>query len=274
MILQRFAPPEELLPFVGGYLYGRSTYPENRVLATIPRGMPALMIPVHEGGGAPLEFIQPMQSGPLRAGVYLLGQATQCWVVRVGAAQAYMVALRPLALHALGLSAADFTDAVVGLDGVLPDCRWVAEQLVAEPSHLGRLLVLDAFLKRLFRNARPRPDEVNGAMQRIFQTHGQVKIGALSAQERTSARSLTRKFTDHVGLPPKQYAHVIRFRAVMHHLLVTPGASWLDVAHHFGYYDQSHLIKDFQHFTGRAPTHYPGVDREFDGPFVQAVAAF
>ncbi|GAB3639582.1 hypothetical protein [Spirosoma arcticum] len=30
--------------------------------------------------------------------------------------------------------------------------------------------------------------------------------------------------------------------AAMNHLLTTPGVSWLDIIHQFGYYDQSHVI--------------------------------
>lgn len=274
MIVQSFAPTEELRSWVCGYLYGHSAYAEPQVLPTIPRGVPALMVILEGEGGTPLEFLQPMQSGPLTPGVYLMGQATQCWLLKVGATQAYMVALRPVALSALGMSTADFTDSVVKLDGLLPECRFLVDQLAAETSQLGQLTVLDAFLKRLFRNATAQPDEVNEAMHRIFQTQGQVKIGQLSLQERISPRSLARKFTDQVGLSPKQYARIIRFRAVMHHLLQTPNASWLDVVHRFGYYDQSHFIKDFQHFTGRAPTQYPRADQDFDGHFIKAVSAF
>ncbi|SMB92438.1 transcriptional regulator, AraC family [Hymenobacter roseosalivarius DSM 11622] len=273
MILQSFPPAEELRPFVCGYLYGRSAFAAPQVLPTIPRGVPALMIILPGAGGAPLEFLQPMQSGPLTAGAYLMGQATECWLLKVGATQAYMVALRPVALPALGLVTADYTDSVVKLDGLLPECRFLMDELAAQISQLGQLTVLDAFLKRLFRNATARPDEVHGAMHRIFQTQGQVKIGQLAQQERISPRSLTRKFTDLVGLSPKQYAHVIRFQAVMHYLLRTHNAPWLDVVHRFGYYDQSHFIKDFQHFTGRPPTLYLAADRDFDGRFIQVVAA-
>ncbi|WP_198172443.1 AraC family transcriptional regulator [Hymenobacter ginkgonis] len=185
-----------------------------------------------------------------------------------------MVALQPMALSGLGIAMADFTDSVVKLDGLLPEYQFLADQLAAETTQLGQLAVLDAFLKRLFRNAIARPSEVNGAIQRIFQTQGQVKVGQLCVQERVSSRSLTRKFTDQIGLAPKQYAHLIRFRAVMHHLLRTPTVTWLDVVHRFGYYDQSHFIKDFQHFTGHSPTQYFSANQDFDGCFIKAVAAF
>jgi AraC-like DNA-binding protein len=186
-----------------------------------------------------------------------------------------MVALRPGALPALGLATADYTDSVVQLDALLPECRSLVDEISAATSQLGQLIALDAFLKRLFRNATAsRPNEVHGAVGCICQTQGQVKIEQLARQVRISPRSLTRKFIELVGLPPKQYAHIIRFRSVMHHLLWAPHAPWLDVVHRFGYYDQSHFIKDFQHFTGRSPSLYLAADRDFDGRFIRAVAAF
>ncbi len=245
MILQSFAPPAELAPFVCAYLYGRSEYSEPQLIPMIPRGVPALMIVLNEEGDSHVEYIRPTRSGPLPNGMFLIGQTTQSCLLKVGANQAYMVALRPLALQALlRMSAADFTDSIINLDSVLPEGQLLVEQLVAEKSQFGQLMVLDTFLKRLFRNVILQPSEVQGAVHRILQQHGQIKVGELATQQRISARSLTRKFTDQVGVSPKQYAQIVRFRTLMHCLLLAPTVSWLDVVHRFGYYDQSHFIKD------------------------------
>lgn len=274
MILQVFPPPPDLLPFVSGYLYGHTGKKQSHLEPNIPRGMPGLMIVTGENGGGQVEIVQPKRIEPLEYGVFLFGQGTQIAWMNVSIAQAYMVALKPTALPVmLGESASAVTDTVIRLDDLLPDCRFLTEQLREQPGQLGRLAVLDAFLRRLFRNKMARPGEVDGALHRIIQTQGQVKIDALSVQERISVRSFTRKFTQQVGMSPKQYNRVIRFRSVMNHLLTHPEASWLDIAHQFGYYDQPHFIKDFQLMTGHSPGHYLTIDQNFDGQFIRALSA-
>lgn len=227
-----------------------------------------------EDGGGQVEFMLPKPIDPLRNGVFLFGQATQIMWMNVSLVRAYMVALKPTALQSLlGESAGAVTDTVIRVDNLLPEFRFLAEQLAAQRSQFGQLAVLDAVLRRLFRNGVANPGEVDGALHRIVQSRGLTRIDELSVQERISTRSLTRKFTEQVGMSPKQYARIIRFRAVMNYLLTNPGVSWLDIIYQFGYHDQSHLIKDFQLMTGYSPSQYLTVDQSFDGPFIRALSA-
>jgi methylphosphotriester-DNA--protein-cysteine methyltransferase len=65
-------------------------------------------------------------------------------------------------------------------------------------------------------------------------------------------RQLERRFRAAVGLPPKALARVLRFQAVLH--AVGQGAgSWAGVALDHGYFDQPHLIRDFQELAGETP---------------------
>lgn len=275
MVLQAFPSPFELLPFVSGYLYGHSVLVDDHLIPNIPRGVPALMVIMDEGQNSQVEIINPKMADPLTFGVYLFGQATHVWWLKISISRAYMVVLKPAALQfLLGESAAVCTDTVIRLDDQVPECQFLAEQLAVEKSQLRQLTVLDTFVRQLFQNKIIKPNEIDGAVHSIFRTHGQVKVDELSVQERISVRTLTRKFTEQVGVSPKQYARIIRFKAMMHYLLVSPKACWLDVIYQFGYYDQSHFIKDFQHFTGYSPTQYLTIDQDFDGQFIKALSKF
>ncbi|GAB3639586.1 hypothetical protein GCM10027423_02220 [Spirosoma arcticum] len=226
------------------------------------------------GEDGPIEFIYPERLERLQNGVFLLGQTTSTLWMNVGSAQVYMVVLKPTALpFLLGESASVLTDTTIRVDDRLPECRFLAEQLVAQRSQFAQIDLLDTVLRRLFRNAVAHPGEIDSVWNYIIQTQGRVKMGELSVRERISTRSLTRKFTEQVGMSPKQYAQIIRFRAVMNHLLTTPGVSWLDIIHQFGYYDQSHVIKDFQQITGYSPTQYLLVDQSIDGSIIKTLSA-
>jgi AraC-like DNA-binding protein len=59
-----------------------------------------------------------------------------------------------------------------------------------------------------------------------------------------SDRQFERRSLAWAGVPPKALARVSRFqRAIRKHR--AGHASWLQIAHEVGYYDQMHLVRDF-----------------------------
>jgi transcriptional regulator GlxA family with amidase domain len=92
---------------------------------------------------------------------------------------------------------------------------------------------------------------IQAACRELNRSHGSYPIGKLARALGTTARTLERRFRSHVGATPKKYARVVRLR---HAVLQRPRLSgWADVAHTTGYYDQSHMIKEFQEIYGLAP---------------------
>jgi AraC-like DNA-binding protein len=54
-----------------------------------------------------------------------------------------------------------------------------------------------------------------------------------------------------VGIGPKEFARVVRFQRAVH--LAALERNWARIAVDAGYYDQAHLIRDFQDLAGTAP---------------------
>jgi transcriptional regulator GlxA family with amidase domain len=71
--------------------------------------------------------------------------------------------------------------------------------------------------------------------------------------QRTSARQFERRFIDEMGVSPKLFAKVTRFQMALDARAKDGNASWLTLAHQFGYHDQMHMIKDFRGLTGLTP---------------------
>ena len=69
-------------------------------------------------------------------------------------------------------------------------------------------------------------------------------------------RRLERAFDEAVGLPPKQLARVLRFRAVVRRVDRDPDVRWTDLAFDTGYADQPHLVREFRALAGVTPTQY------------------
>lgn len=79
---------------------------------------------------------------------------------------------------------------------------------------------------------------------------GWVDIRMISDQAGFSARQFSRRFAEYMGMRPKLFARVVRFQAALASKALRPSATWTDVAQDFGYFDQMHLIRDFELLAG------------------------
>lgn len=56
----------------------------------------------------------------------------------------------------------------------------------------------------------------------------------------------------------------MRFNQTLQHINKNPlHLNWSRIAYHFGYYDQTHFIKEFKHFYGKTPANYTNEDNRF-----------
>jgi len=85
---------------------------------------------------------------------------------------------------------------------------------------------------------------------------GRVTIEDLVDASTLGRRQLERRFRDAVGLSPRLFANVLRLRSVFDALEANPAAGWTDAALAAGYFDQSHLIRDFRRFVGCTPAQF------------------
>lgn len=69
-----------------------------------------------------------------------------------------------------------------------------------------------------------------------------------------SVSTLERYFKQDAGLSPKRYQKLYRFRAAIENLYETKSADWSQYVYDFGYFDQSHFIKEIKAYTGFTPT--------------------
>jgi AraC-like DNA-binding protein len=60
-------------------------------------------------------------------------------------------------------------------------------------------------------------------------------------------------FAAQVGLTPKMFCRILRFQRAGTLAVQTEQVDWAQIAETCGYFDQSHLINDFQHFSGFSP---------------------
>ena len=97
---------------------------------------------------------------------------------------------------------------------------------------------------------------VRRALSALDASGGGLRIEDLAARLGVSRQHMAAQFRDKVGLSPKLYARIRRFRRATSALKAAAAPDWAQLALDCGYFDQSHLIHDFQAFAATAPERF------------------
>ncbi|MGP3922035.1 helix-turn-helix domain-containing protein [Streptomyces sp. 8N616] len=167
--------------------------------------------------------------------------------------------LSPLGCRTLlGLPAAGIAAAVVDLSELLGPAvvRDLPERMAAGSTWAERFAVLGEALGRAAaaRDTAVVAPEVAYAWRRVRQSGGAVRVGALAADIGWSRRHLTSRFAAEFGLTPKDAARVVRFERAKSMLCQPARPSLAETAAACGYYDQSHLAREWRDLVGMPPS--------------------
>jgi AraC-like DNA-binding protein len=158
------------------------------------------------------------------------------------------VYLRPRGIaRLLGVPGSELTDRVISLNEIWRGFEHDGERATLES--------VEAVLLRRLRDGFPRSvDVVADLATYVRRRAGRASVGAMSELSGFSRQHLTRLFREQIGIGPKLYARLARFRAALAHVGGSERAmSWSSISARLGYADQSHLIADFREFTSFTP---------------------
>jgi AraC-like DNA-binding protein len=97
---------------------------------------------------------------------------------------------------------------------------------------------------------------VQRAVAALDGSGGALRVEQLAAELGVSRQHLAVQFRQHVGLSPKLFARICRFRLATAALKTAPSPDWAQLALECGYFDQSHLIHDFQALAATTPERF------------------
>jgi AraC-like DNA-binding protein len=130
------------------------------------------------------------------------------------------------------------------------------QQLLEARTPQARLALLETTLLQHVVRPLERHPAVAVAL-RAFQ-NGPCRASIAQVVNKTgfSQRRFIQVFRDEVGLTPKLFCRLLRFQDALCHTDEKRKLDWTGVALSCGYFDQAHLIRDFQEFAGLSPTAY------------------
>jgi AraC-like DNA-binding protein len=156
-----------------------------------------------------------------------------------------------------GTPASELTDAHVDLKALWgTSAIELRERLCEAKTPAERFNLLEkALVAHLF-----RPLEHHYAVRFALDTFGRADSGLairdVARDACLSQRRFIQLFTREVGMSPKLFCRVRRFRQALETVRWTAVPNWGRVAVDCGYYDQSHLIHDFRLFSNLSPAEF------------------
>jgi AraC-like DNA-binding protein len=268
-------PDPRLRPYVDRYL----GYREHAAGPLVRREAAGAFVVLILGWGAPLDVTDARAAdrGAYGTSAFLAGPFDGwCATRTAGEGVGVQVLLTaPAARRLLGLPLGELANRAVSVDDLGGWLARLRHELAELPDWAGRFARLDAALAGRLAVTGPVDPRLLAAWRLLGGSGGGRGVGALAEEVGWSRRHLAVRFRREFGLPPKTVARLIRFQrayAMVGRTLVTAptgdvptpadsgraGDGWAELAVRCGYYDQSHLIREFREFAGVTPAALAG----------------
>jgi AraC-like DNA-binding protein len=185
---------------------------------------------------------------------YVIGGRSHSVLTRsMGSLRLAGVKLDPRALRALiGTPLGELRDTTLSFADL--NCRKLfdLDDAVANLRSAASLAhVLDRFFLRELCDASIDEPFIRPLLQQIRDKRGTQSIMQWAREHKVNAGTLERRFVAAMGITPKQYARIVRFKYSYQRLMSEGQAGRM---HLEGYYDESHFNREFKAFLGVAPT--------------------
>src|SRR5262249_866875 len=132
----------------------------------------------------------------------------------------------------------------------------VRERLCEASTSRQQFRLLENFLLARLRRPWEHHPAVALALQGFSKNNKPTLVRKLPQQAGYSDRRFIDLFRVEVGLNPKLFNRIQRFQRLLAQIDPTARPNWSELALICGYFDQSHLIRDFLAFTGVSPADY------------------
>ncbi len=140
------------------------------------------------------------------------------------------------------------------------NARQLRDRLMELSHPKTRLLFIESFLLQRFTTSIAEPNRqraaIGFAIDQFNRSAQQVGVREIAQATGWSERRFSQVFREVVGLPPKTWFRVQRFRRAVRRLHTGSEIRSAELALDCGYYDQSHFSNEFRAFSGMNPTSY------------------
>jgi AraC-like DNA-binding protein len=155
------------------------------------------------------------------------------------------------------LPLSELTDRVDSLLDVAGPAVSSLDQMMRDAgSFTERISIFESAMLKSLSTVSQTDPIADAATRMIVDSSGRMPVKMLTGHFGITERKLERAFNRSVGISAKLFSRIVRFQNVVRQIEAAESSDLLDTALEFGYYDQSHLIRDFNEFAGTSPLSY------------------
>lgn len=147
----------------------------------------------------------------------------------------------------------DFTDMEIIFPSSIKELKHKMEDNIHHPEKILQILE-DWLLKQLMNLSKIDVNSISFACQNICNNKGILPISELSKTMLLSKRTIENNFLQQIGISPKMYSRITRFHNSIGALQSKEDIQ--EICFQMNFFDQSHFIKEFKHFSGYTPTKF------------------
>jgi AraC-like DNA-binding protein len=234
------------------------------------REVPICALPLIINFGAKFRFVDPARpaDGPRMLGTFAAGMYDSYVIVESRGdsccIQVNFTLLGARLFFQLPLS--ELSNRSLGLDELYGDHSWRVVEALAEAGDWDRRFdLLDALIVERIARARSPRREIQWAWRKLQETSGKLDVGNLALELGWSHKHLIAQFRDQLGTAPKRLGRVLRFQRTIERIGALDAPRWVELAFDCGYFDQSHMIREFREFAGCTPEEFVGLQLPIGG---------
>lgn len=222
----------------------------------IPDGYPEIIF-ILEGAYSKRSLVAESQQTIVKNSSVIGIQLKSLLVKRVGKVRLLGIKFKPMGFYHLfekkGVTAVDKTltfrdfgmPFLLVLEGALKQA--------GTPENAMAVLYRELLVRSMNSVYTSKKNLVQTCIDVLLQTKGNCTLNDLSDHAQKGKRQLQRYFKECIGISPKQFSKLIRFKSVYKKEVLSDTS----LGHFFdhGYFDQSHFIKEFRANLGVTPSH-------------------
>lgn len=258
MIYQTHIPAFPLDKFIEVFIYFEGVQHAHKIDRFLPNGDVEILIDFHD----PPQYIydnETLKEIQACHHVWTSGLRTEPITIPSGNGSAMMVIAfkKGMAATFFPFPMDEIRDSVVDADLVWgSDFGYLRERLLATKEIDARFKMAEDFLLKKFRAELELDPCIAYAISEMTTHPDALSIARMNAKIGYSQKHFTDLFRRAVGVTPKAYSKIVRFQKAVKTIDASTSIEWNLIAQDCGFYDQSHFINDFKHFSGFTPDEY------------------
>jgi len=122
-----------------------------------------------------------------------------------------------------------------------------------------KIRILEKGLLALFHKHEITDRYIDLMINKIRFNEGVQSLKDVNCHSGSEYKRMQRSFNNCVGISPKLFSRMLRFDGICKKVVNSSKTDWFDIIAAYELADQSHLVKEFQFFTGYSPAEFAAI---------------